>query len=154
MFQIRIIVQTYFLDNERFTDIHFTNPEYAFISDDESSSTSSSHRKYSSGKSNGSVTGCRNVDQLLLTHLYACLPQFKYLDFQPPLEKKKNQALEKLAFHGLVFEKILRYLKVKSKTDLTTENDLAVMIPELGQSEQLQLFWNVLEKPSSVQKFL
>ena len=150
-------MQTYFPENERFIEIHFTNPEYAFISDDESStSSSSSHRKSSQGEKPvaGNVTGCRNVDQLLLTHLYSCLPQFKYLDFQSPLERKKNKALEKLAFHGLVFEKILKYLKVRSKATLANDAQLLAMIPELSQSEQLLLFWNVLEKSSPVRRLL
>ncbi|XP_075256638.1 uncharacterized protein LOC142349112 [Convolutriloba macropyga] len=80
--QVRRLVQTLFPENERFSNIHFTSPEYLRLKStshsthDDCSSTSSgttdSSRKFSS-----SVSGNRSIDLLLLTHLYLCLPQFK-----------------------------------------------------------------------------
>ena len=105
------------------------------------------------------------TDLLLLTHLYLCLPQFKYLDMQPPLEKKKNRALQKLGFQGLVFEKILKFLHtccgqqylssssspVHQQISSSAEDSrLEELIPELCDNESLKNFWDNVEKPTQV----
>ncbi|XP_075264777.1 uncharacterized protein LOC142356908 [Convolutriloba macropyga] len=73
----------------------------------------------------------------------------QYLDMQPPLEKKKNRALQKLGFQGMVFEKILKFLTHQTAVQLFSDDaGVEELVPEICENENMKMFWETIDKPT------
>ena len=70
---------------------------------------------------------------------------------QPPLEKKKNRALQKLGFQGMVFEKILKFLTHQTAVQLFSDDaGVEELVPEICENENMKMFWETIDKPTLV----